>query len=442
MSLLLLAINTAANTYSSWLDRLPFVLLLGIATSADNFENRFSGTTLRYLEGEKFDVTQSDEIIEKLFRTTVANTDVRVRIGPSLCSRMLERQKDHVQNTQDFCDGLKYACMSHFYATVPTVFLKENIAFEDLSSDAFAAVRTLPSFRRRIEEMLEQRRAQDVRELLENDQALYHEIMAGIQISQESLSALSNAAQVLSSIRNVLQMSPTVRLSSIWTRAASGEIHGSPIFRETMLYIKRIPSDRLVQLLVALKEHEGEFFTSIDSLQEDLDKMINSYDSTVPLRTQHDVRNDSLRTTVVAQKVLLNKHKAALSEQDKAYSDLVGRFHDGLETYFASFFIDPRTLFLTELLMYDLKSPHTEVFQPRPRFSVERALASPHDYLNCDCCTGVERNEAALSATQPATAIVYQMYLESGPLINVSDLWSAFNAIAGDPDDENEPKTR
>jgi origin recognition complex subunit 3 len=93
------------------------------------------------------------------------------------------------------------------------------------------------------------------------------------------------------------------------------------------------------------------------------------------------------------------------------------------------------------VLIYDLKSPHTEVFQPKPRFAIERALATPHDYLGCDCCSGMEGNDAALSATQPATAIVYQMYLESGMLMNVSDLWSAFNAIAGSGDEDDESKT-
>ena len=56
---------------SSWLDRLPFVLLFGIATSAESFEDRLLGKSLRYLEGQKFDVTQSDEIVEKLDRKSV-----------------------------------------------------------------------------------------------------------------------------------------------------------------------------------------------------------------------------------------------------------------------------------------------------------------------------------------------------------------------------------
>jgi origin recognition complex subunit 3 len=434
------SVSTTADHDSSWLDRLPFVLLFGIATSAESFEERLSGNSLRYLEGQKFDVTQSDEIIEKLFRATVANTNTRLYIGPNLCRRMLDRQKDHVQNTQDFCDGLKYAYMSHFYASVPSVFLREDVAVSDVSTDAFEAVRNLPSFRIWVEDLSNDGQAQDVRKLLEENTHLFDQITQHIQAGQQALSTLSHATQVFARIRDALQMSPSVRLSSIWTRAASGELSGSPLLRETMLSIKKIPSDKLVHLLAALKDLEGDYFSlDLTSAQEKLNSLLENTDA--PLRTQHDVRNDSLRTTVVAQKVLLSKHKAALSEQDKAYSDLVTQFHDELDAYFTSSFIDPRTLFLSELLVYDLKSPHTEVFQPKPRFAVERVLATPHDYLGCECCSGEDGNPAALSATQPATAIVYQMYLESGTLINVSDLWSAFNAIAGDGVEENEPKT-
>ncbi|KAH7399577.1 origin recognition complex subunit [Pyrenochaeta sp. MPI-SDFR-AT-0127] len=430
------------DLFHSWLDRIPFVLLFGIATSAESFEDRLSGKSLRYLQGDKFDVTQSDDIIEKLFSATIASTGIQLRMGPNLCRRILDRQKDHVQNIQDFCDGLKYAYMSHFYASYPSILLKDSITFDDLSAEAFDAVRNLPSFRAWAEDLLDQGSPEMVRELLESDEYLFKQITQRIQAGQQALSSLSHAAQVLFRIRQSLQLSPNVRASSIWTRAASGDIIGSPLLRETMLTIKKIPSDRLVELLASLRELEGDYFTTdIDSHRHDLDSLLEKKDTSAPLRTQHDVRNDSLRTTVVAQKVLLSKHRAALSDQDKAYSDIVTRFHDDLEAYFSSAFIDPLTLFLSEVLMYDLKSPHGEVFQPKPRFAIERALASPHDYLGCDCCSGVVGSEAALSATQPATAIVYQMYLESGTLINVSDLWSAFQAIAGDGDEENESKT-
>jgi origin recognition complex subunit 3 len=355
---------------------------------------------------------------------------------------MLDRQKDHVQNVQDFCDGLKYAYMSHFYASYPSVFLQKGLTFEDISPDAFEAVRNLPSFQRLVEDKLDAGEVGLVRELLDSDHYLFQQITEHINSGEFILSMLSHAAQVLFSIRTSLQMSPIVRLSSIWTRSASADMAGSPLLRETMLSVKKIPSDKLNQLLAAMTNLQGDYFSmNLTPYQQELDSLIEKNDTSAPLRTQHDVRNDSLRTTVVAQKVLLSKHKAALSEQDKAYSDLVGRFHDQLDAYFESAFVDPQTLFLSEVLIYDLKSPHTEVFQPKPRLAIERALATPHDYLGCDCCSGVEGNEAALSATQPATAIVYQMYLESGALMNVSDLWSAFNAIAGSGDEDDESKT-
>lgn len=42
-----------------------------------------------------------------------------------------------------------------------------------------------------------------------------------------------------------------------------------------------------------------------------------------------------------------------------------------------------------------------------------------------------------MSATQPATAVLYQLYLESGALVNVADLWAAFFAILGKKDEED-----
>jgi origin recognition complex subunit 3 len=411
--------------------------LFGIATSAESFEDRLSGKSLRYLNGEKFDVTQSDEIIEKLFSATVANSDIPLRVGPTLCRRMLERQKDHVQNVQDFSDGLKYAYMSHFYASYPSIFLQDGIAFKDLETDAFEAVRNLPSFRRHVEDLLNNGQTRDVRQLLESNEYLFSQIIAHIDLGQQALSTLSHTAQVLSSIRASLQMSPSIGLSSIWTCAASNDLLASPLLRETMLSIKKLSSDRFSTLLSALQPLANSRFTiDLTTTHNTLSSLVAQTESSTPLRTRHDVRNDSHRTTVVAQKVLLSKHKAALSEQDKAYSDLVSRFHDDLEAYFTSALIDPQALFLAEILIYDLKSPHTEVFQPKPRFAIERALASPHDYLGCECCGDDEGTGVALSATQPATAVVYQLYVESGALMNVSDLWKAFEALVGEGEGE------
>lgn len=432
------------------------MLLFGIATSADSFEDRLSGQSLRYLEGERFDVTQSDDIVEKLFGATVASLDNRLFVGPQLCRRILDRQKDYVQNVQDFCDGLKYAYMSHFYASVPSILLSTEIGFEGLQMDAFEAVRNMPSFRRHIETRLEQGplARKIVRNLLQSDQELYEAVRYGITTAQDELSAMNHAAQVLFNIREALQMTPKVRASGIWIRAASAELLDSPLLRETMLSLKKTSSDKFANLLSVLaglssqrtmpyedESEQAKGALDVSAMQTDFERILQQQETTGPLRTEHDVRNESVRATVVAQKVLLQKHKAALSKQDRAYSDLVTRLHSQLASFFELTLIEPQTLPYSEVFMYDCQSPHLEVFQPKPRFSIERAMASPHDYLGCSCCGKVNDKESALGATQPATAIVYQMYLESGALINATDLWSAFKAIAGAEDDDEESKT-
>ena len=277
-------------------------------------------------------------------------------------------------------------------------------------------------------------------------------------MGQSALTSLGNAATLLSRIRESIQMTPSVRLSTIWTRAAAGELSGSPMLRETMLSIKKTASDKFARLLAAALEGLGmedpSLTTDLHGFQDELRSLTKDASGSGPLRSQDDVRgNEGVRTTAIAQKVLLSKHKAALSERDRAYSDLVARFHDRLERYFSSVLrLDARSLFLSEVLVYDVKSPLAEVSQPKPRFAIERALAAPRDYLGCECCggggggggqgeaEGEGEGEGILSGTQPATAILYQLYLESGALINVSDLWSAFNAIAGEGE-EDESKT-
>ena len=234
-----------------------------------------------------------------------------------------------------------------------------------------------------------------VRNLLDSNEALFETIVENIQSGQQVLAALSAAAFALVRLREALQMTSQITLSSIWVRAASGEISRSPMLRETMLNIKKVSSDKLGEVLASFKQAESIYLdVDVARYQQELDDLLQKSTTSAPLRTEDDVRINSLRTTVVAQKVELSKHKAALSEQDKAYSDLIARLHDDLETYFSTTFIDPKALFLSEILIYDLRSPHTEVFQPKPRFAIERALASPHDYLGCDCCGGVEGKDS------------------------------------------------
>jgi origin recognition complex subunit 3 len=89
------------------MDRIPFVLLFGIATSVDLFSERLSRTASRCLYGVQFDVEQTSSVLESVFQKVVAGSQALIRLGPNLLSSLMERQHDHVQSVQAFTAALK-----------------------------------------------------------------------------------------------------------------------------------------------------------------------------------------------------------------------------------------------------------------------------------------------------------------------------------------------
>ena len=271
-----------------------------------------------------------------------------------------------------------------------------------------------------------------VRNLLDDDQTLFDAVRTNLEVSEKSFRKLVASIEVFTIVQSIISLKKNASWSELYIMATSGELADSILVREVLLSIKRLPSDSMRDLVTQLSHHLPAF----NKISEDLAKLIaDTMDNSTPLRSEHDVHHNTLRTTVVAQKVELSKQTAALSKQDLEYSKIVNRVDTVLREYFQQTLVNPQDLFLHEILMYDAKSPYRDAFTPRPRFAVERALSSPHDYLGCTCCNS---DQNGLSPTQPTTAILYQLYLESGSQINVADLWSAFSTIVATEDQEDE----
>jgi origin recognition complex subunit 3 len=278
-----------------------------------------------------------------------------------------------------------------------------------------------------------------VKSWLDSDRVLFDYVMGKLDNVQEILSNLVKAIEILGICLKCVPRISQIPRSSLYIEALENSLQDSASFRELLLAIKRAPSDQLLDIIAAIApflpstEHR-----TVTDIERGLRNLLDATKSEAPLRSEHDVRNDTLRTTVVAQKVQLSRHKSSISESATAYSKLLDSFHGWFEGFFQARLVKVHHLFLREIVLYDLRATHRAVFAAKTRFSIERALSSPHDYLNCSCCASESEGDgqATLQSTQPTTAILYQLYLESGPLINVSDLWSAFSAVVGDEREE------
>jgi origin recognition complex subunit 3 len=89
------------------MDRIPFTLLFGIATSVELFHERLPGAASRCLYGVQVDVEQTSSILERIFQSAVANSKASLRLGPELVASLMQRQHDHVQSVQSFIVALK-----------------------------------------------------------------------------------------------------------------------------------------------------------------------------------------------------------------------------------------------------------------------------------------------------------------------------------------------
>lgn len=332
---------------------------------------------------------QADDILEDIFFATTGSRNTSLRLGAQLSHMLLERHREHLQSVQDFAAALQYAYMAHFYANPLSVFLSNSLQIGDLNEDHFEALRNVPSFQNYIEESLTSPgKASHIRSLLDANKALFGFTTKSLVETQSALSSMGTAVLVLTECQSHIPKPSVSPPSGLFIKALAGQLAESPLVRELLLSIQRTPSDVLQKILPTIFPYlSGSNASTVQSLQDNLDSLLSKDGGTEqPLRSEHDLRNDTMRTTVVAQKVQLSRHKSHLSEKDAAYSKLVTEFHGWLKSYLEETLVDPSSLTFHELILYEPRVPHRAAFTPKTRFSIERALFAPHDYLNCECC--------------------------------------------------------
>ncbi|KAG5924941.1 hypothetical protein E4U61_004844 [Claviceps capensis] len=443
--------------FHSWRPRIPFTLLFGIATSVDLLQARLLKSACRLIYGGQFDGVQTASILETVFKGAVASADVPLRLGAPLLRSMLERQHEQVAGIQSFISSLKYAYMCHFYANPLSVLCSPSQQdMPRLQKEHLEALRNLPSFRQTVEREVENCTSSSLRHakaLLEDDDYLRAQVHMGYGHRRAWEDAFLRFLLVLQTAGvqqgpfsrvYVDELSSDPRLSS----SSSSE----PQHADLAQAIRRMDCESLCKLLrrvipifqegdpslnlgAAAGETDARLVESLQTILEELEALKTAADKAgITLKSKYSSHGKVLRTTVIAQKVQLCQDSATLRDEDKKLTELIDDFASLLSTYFhARTDSDSAVVLFSECWLYESKSPARDVFVPRPRNAFERSLTRPHDYLNCACC---KPDSDGLQATLPATAILYQLYLESGSLINVADLWSAFHTLVSREEDD------
>ncbi|KAL2256829.1 hypothetical protein VTK26DRAFT_1064 [Humicola hyalothermophila] len=429
--------------FHSWRDRIRFDLLFGIATSVELFQARLLKSTARQLYGAQFDVVQANSVLESVIKSAVAGTQARLRIGPSLLRSLVDRQHDEVAGIQAFISSLKYAYMCHFYANPLSVLLAADDGLLDrqlLQPEHLGAVRILDSFKTQVEDAVEARQLTYAQSMIEDDEYLVAQIMEQAQKRDEYRTQLLRSLHLVTAAGLSTGSFTELYIAALSRGIDFGQSSGAVASDDV---VKRRSPDEFVtlinRLLSAIRagnpdldldgwESDAEELTdALTDMRDEVEGLMErSKSNGTALKSKYSAQSRVLRTTVVAQKVQLSRDTATLTAEDGAFTDAVDKLTALLSH--ALHCAPLGSLFLHEAWVYDSRSPHRDVFAPRPGATFARALSRPHDYLACACCAGAR---GGLAPTLPTTAILYHLYLEAGALINVADLWAAYYALVG-----------
>lgn len=430
-------------------------MLFGIATSVELLQARLSKSVCQQIYGAQFDAVQTTSILETVFKIAVVADNVPLRLGGPLLRGMLDRQRHDVAGIQAFVSSIKYAYMCHFYANALSplpALAASGQKTSELQLEHIEAVRNLPSFRILLEKKVDSEDAESLREarsLLEDDGALRSELDTVQEVQRD---------WVRKALLALLVQDAAGALGGDFAAAYLAIVAGGQLpSQHPKLFesVRQMEAPALASLIrrtsTLLQEGDGVLITlPSDAAEEDakvaaflagllseleaLQKRAS--DEGITLRSSYSGHIKVTRTTVIAQRVQLSRDTAALSEEDKQFTKIVDGVTGLLEKHLR---VPPvGQVFLSESWFYDSIPPSRDVFIPRPRPVFERSLGRPHDYLGCECC---KEGSGGIQATLPATAILYQLYIETGSLINVADLWTAFQGVVSGEEEEDERKT-
>ncbi|KAF3899000.1 Origin recognition complex subunit [Trichophyton interdigitale] len=413
---------------SSWLDRIPFVFLFGIATSVTYLESRLPRSTVKLLEGRLFDFQDFGDSVDRIFAALFAQNNEGPWIGHSVSHTLMDRSGDCFQSPERFGNIIKYAYMAHFFANSLSVLLAGEMQGGKLQPELCEAIRNTPSFRKHVQHLLDTKDSESAKEMMEDDIILSKQAYLGISVSRQKMRDIFSCVEWLVAFTRNMKSQKSANHSECIILALGGELLESKFMVETLEAARKLNSEELDVAFGLISNLSTESTAILDEIRE----LIRTKKSKGALRSQYDAQLTRHNTTVIGQRVKLTKGKAKLSNEELKYSELVDRLCDSIQNYLAEKLVNPKDLFLHECLIFDFKSPIRNTFTPKCRHTVERALSHPFDYLDSKEDEEIE----ALSAGQPPISILYQLYLESGAVVNVYDLWRAFYAILGGEDGE------
>ncbi|EMR10609.1 hypothetical protein PNEG_01312 [Pneumocystis murina B123] len=407
--------------------RVPLLLFIGISTSVEIFQDILEKKSLKALNIKYFNTKHSnyspDIAIEKIL---VSSKHPKLRLGPHLYYTLFDMYQKHSFNIASFLSAIKFATMSHFFSNPISIVNHCNSAHSELiSHDHLECLRSLPSIKRYIEDLLDKGDIYSAESLLNDDYYFRNIINTLIHDIEEHNKKLDAFIFFLNIIQGKYASSVRKKsLSWIYGKLLENDIQRN---LDTILNpIKIMNSISILQFIqeaLALKDIHDQFPDLEDFYRRISDIVELSEDKNL-IHISNNETNSCSKTEEISNKAYSELNDKVIGSE---FYNIRNSLYEYLQEIFRKYFISPMTYPLHELYYFNYSRAYLDAFHPRIRAAIDTALSLPSHYLSCNYEAGDKENENSLTISSlPKICISYRLFLESGFLINVSDWLTAF----------------
>ncbi|XP_075167142.1 origin recognition complex subunit 3 [Haematobia irritans] len=441
---------------------LPFVLVLGIATSIASVHNALpyhvtSKIKLKIFQGQSAPVGLN-EILEKVILSPKYAFHLSGKAFKFLTHIFLY----YDFSINGFIQGFKYCFMEHFFQgnaySLCCNYSSSLTKIKAMTHDDMEVIRKQLSFRPYVEGINDCKR---IIAILTDDNYLKKKLPSLLRDCHVYFMTLRVFLEFLTVLVEDLPKSPLGKFRrELYATCLAKDICTLPEFRECWKILEFMSKDEFVSKISKAIKATQEFYDNEIKgkleLAEDCEKIV--------VEKLHEVKElitnvvmagtETSTSTTDASKVTspdelkqlssrqdLKDKLLQMSKQQKPISDFSKSVQETLEYIeknIVSQHLGPlqKAPALHELFVFsDISNVRRNIIGA-PRAALHMALNNPHFYLQCKCCT--LREHSQLLPTLPDISIMYKLHLECGRMINLYDWLQAFRSLVDDTEDEQE----
>ncbi|XP_070190846.1 origin recognition complex subunit 3-like [Littorina saxatilis] len=431
-------------TCSNYLDRLPLVLVLGIATSVTAVHRLLPTAVSSLLCMEKFQAPPSTQYLTLLIDKILMTNKFPFKLGPKVFQLLLDMFLCHHFSVINFISAFQYCMMEHYTHNplsqfcCPTEMIAQVV--KQLTNDDVHRLQRLPSVMRHIEKLP----AKDLVNVLQNEES-FKKLVQSLLEQNSTVQRRSTAIlQLLHALTSHLPTRPLGKqIRELYSMCLESDIEDTEGFEKAFELLGLTARDELTGLVTECTSHMTDtddpvlkdvckklsrFIHRLDHLEEE--QVQETPDVSVE---QEDLKLQRTDLRSLQKKLQELGKKKKMTPYEIVRQELLSYVTEIVSTYL----LKTESVVLYEILYYDDLTTVRHHLNAAPRSAIHLGLSHPAHYLQCECCAV---GDNGISHTMPDVCIAYKLHLECGQLINLYDWLQAFASILTSENQENKKK--